>query len=96
MASVHDILCFLFQANHILVKCRKIRTLAVYSDTMQSTMACAKKVEFSWILLARLRALHVLSFFSDLIFSFVDELQADQTPETVHLMSQGSDLVLYV
>jgi len=24
----------------------------------------------------------------DLIFSFVDELQADQTPETVHLMSQ--------
>ena len=59
-------------------------------------MACAKKVEFSWILLARLRALPVLSFFSDLIFSFVDELQADQTPETVHLMSQGNDRALYV
>ena len=28
-------------------------------------------------------------FSSDLIFSFVDELQADQTPETVHLMPQG-------
>lgn len=30
---------------------------------------------------------HTLS--SDLVFTFVDELQPDQTPDSVHLMAQG-------
>lgn len=38
-----------------------------------------------------------LSFYLDLIFSFVEELLPDQTPETVHLMPQGKkDCLQYI
>lgn len=85
------ILCFLLQANRIRVRCRKTRILAACLDTMQSIMVYAKKVclNENWFEDAPIT---YYLFFLDLIFSFVDELQADQTPETVHLMSQGNEL----
>ena len=40
----------------------------------------------------------IIKILSDLIFTFVDELQPDQTPESVHLMPQGNaeNNVIYI